>query len=326
MAGAARGVEEEDGVVDLEAARVGDPAAVGRPAELEALEAGVQHPAPAVHLLRGSGLQIVDADGLGVVDEGDLRAVRRPEGPVAEARAERGHGAGVPAARGDQLQLVLAPGVAPHRDVRAVGRPCGEALGGARCAAQVEDHSVPGRHREDLAAGLEDGALAGGRDVRPLDEVGGVDLPRPDPGEIGDQVDLHLDGALVLEPHPVQPAAGLEDHVGGSDRGEGDVELLEPGHLPELTARHVQGPDVGAQLGAAVGQEVEGVAVPHGVGVVGVARRQVARLHGLEVEEPDVRCSAAAVAFPGSESAVLRGEGDAAAVGREGAVLAVGHG
>ncbi len=132
---------------------------------------------------------------------------------------------------------------------------------------------------------------------------------------------------FACEVEQVEASAGLEDDLRGTDGGKGDVVVGEAGDLPGLGAggEVVEGPEVVALALAAVGEEVEGVAVPHGLDVVGVAFAQVARFLRLEVEEPDLRRQAAAVALPGAKLPRLGGIGDAAAVGREGGELAVGH-
>ena len=188
------------------------------------------------------------------------------------------------------------------------------------------DHAVFGGYREELAPGLEDGPLAAGRDVGSLDEIGGVDPSRPQTGEVGDDLHLDLGVLLVVEPHQIEPATGLKDHVGRADGGKGDVEVGEVRDLTHLSGRRIEGPDVGAQGGAAVGEKVESVTVPHRVGVVGGALSEIARVQGFEIEEPDVWCAAAPVALPGAEAAVLRGVGDHVALGGEGAELTVRHG
>ncbi len=127
------------------------------------------------------------------------------------------------------------------------------------------------------------------------------------------------------EVHDEKPAAVFEHHVVGADGGEVDVEVLEERHLSLLAGVDVEGPDVGAQVAVAIGEEVERRPVPHGLAVVGVVTGDISRLEVGEIEEPDVGRRAAAVALPGPEVTRQRHVGEGLAVGRQGAELAVRH-
>ena len=78
-------------------------------------------------------------------------------------------------------------------------------------------------------------------------------------------------------------------------------------------------------VGAAIGDEVDRVAVPHRLRVVGRIVRQVPRRERLEVEEPQVRRPAAAIALPGAEVLRHRHVDEVGAVCGDGAELAIGH-
>ncbi len=137
--------------------------------------------------------------------------------------------------------------------------------------------------------------------------------------------DFHLVILLRLQVQQVEPARVLEDDVPRPDAGEVHVELLEEGHLPELVVLEVAGPDVGALVLVAVGEEIERLPVPHRVGIGGGRVGQVAGGQLLQVEQPDVRVHAAAVTFPGAEIHADRHVGQRLAVRRNRPELAIRH-
>ncbi len=321
-------VVEEDGRVCrlLDGARPGQPARVRRPAQRQGLEALVGHPDR--HLIDLGQLAAGDveqAQRLGLIDEREPGAVRRPLHGIAVARAERRDGLLRSGAVGrPQHQLVLAGAIAPIGHGLAVGRPARIALRRSRRARQVEHRAELGRHREDVAARPEHGALAGGGGRGVADQVGDRLAARLERGLVGDDLDAHFARFLGRQIQQVEAAARLEHDVLRAERREGHVEVGELRHLAERSVL-VAGPDVGALVGAAIGQEVERVAVPHRMLVVGVARGHVGRGPGRQVERPDVRRPAAAVSLPGAERLRLRQVGELRAVGGVGGELAVGH-
>ncbi len=324
----ARVLEHDDAVPVLGVAHVGEPAAVGAPAGPEALQPPVEEEEPLVHAPDGAGLHVAEVDAHGLVREDRALAVRGPAQVVAEAGAQVGELAlAAGAVGGAHAKLVFPAAIAEVGHLLAVRREGGKALGHAGGGREVEDVALFRRHREDLAAGLEDRALALGREVRVADQAAGVLLPGPEGGLVRGHLHLHFHQLLRGQLHAVEAPAGLQHEVQGADGGEVDVEVPEEGDLLEGPGLRVIGPDVVPLVLVAVGEEVEDLPEPHGLGVVGApGAGQAAGGAPLQVEEPDLRGHAPAVALPGPE---VRGDGQVgqgAAVRGEGPELAVGDG
>ena len=325
--GRLRVVEKDGAVRGGRRARIGDPARVGRPLEAEAREPAVRDPLRAlIDLGRAVRVEILDVDAHRLVDERQLPAVGRPLRGVPEAGTERGHlllGAG--AVRRAQRQLVLAAPVAPVGHRLPVGRPARIAFRHAGGSRDVHHGAVLRRDREDVAARLEDGALARRRHRHVLNERLDLRNPRPQRRLVGDHVHRYLGRLLRGEVEEVQPAARLEHDAVGPERRERDVEVGEVGDLPDPSRANVVRPDVVALVRAAVGQEVDRVAMPHRLRVVGRIRGDVLRREGLQVEQEQIRRPAASIALPVAE--VLRhGHVDELrAVRRVRAEFTVGH-
>ena len=318
-------VVEEDGVVAVvQAAAVGQPAPVWRPAHGEGAESALVHPLPRVNDGDLTGFGVGNLDGHGLVHEGDALAVGAPVRRVAVAGPEFGERRGLTSAvRGFHHEVVLAGGVAEVSHRFPVGRPRGVPLGRARGAGELPDRAVLVGHRVHVAPRLEEGALAGRRQVHVLNLVAHLHRPRLYRRPVADHVHVHRLEILRRQVHPVQFAPGLKDEVRRPDGGKVHVEVRKVGHLPLLAGLQVVGPDVVALVGASVREEVERVAVPHRHLVVG---RMVGDAGGrllVEVEQPDVRRHAAAVPFPGAEEARLRREGEGVPGCRERPELAV---
>ena len=90
-------------------------------------------------------------------------------------------------------------------------------------------------------------------------------------------------------------------------------------------ARDVVRPDVVAFVRAAIRQEIDRVAVPHRLCVVGRVRGDVLRRERLQIEQHQVGRPAAAIALPVAEVLRHRHVDELLAVGRVGAELAVRH-
>ena len=196
-------IEQEDRVVTvLEAWRIGEPAAVGRPARLEIRQAAVEHPQPLVDVGESLRVEVEDPGLHRLIDERQLLAVGRPVGRVAEALTHRGEAPRVAATVCcANRQLVLARLVAEAGDPPAVGRPSRSTVGGARAAGDVADDAVLGGHREQVTTRFDDHALARRRDVGARDQAGNALGARLEGGAVGDDVDLDLMQASAQK-HP----------------------------------------------------------------------------------------------------------------------------
>ncbi len=98
----------------------------------------------------------------------------------------------------------------------------------------------------------------------------------------------------------------LEDDRAGARIDRLDVEVGEPRRLRELLALGVERPDIRDPI--AIGQEVHGVARPHGIHVLRVGPRRRDQIVGLEVDDPDRTVLTAAIVatllVPGAVHAV----------------------
>ena len=114
----------------------------------------------------------------------------------------------------------------------------------------------------------------------------------------------------------VKGAELLDDDPAGAGRGRLEVESVVRQGLVDLLGREVIDEE---RYGASpVGQEVDLVADPHRVRVVGVVARDLLDLEVGERDDPDRRRLAATVAFPGRLPVHRRHVGQARAVGGEG--------
>ena len=266
-----------------------------------------------------------------LVGKGDMFGVGRPGGVVVVAGvgAEVDDGGGLEAGLVAEEELVLAGLIGEVGDGFAVGAPGGVALGGAGGVGEVAGVSFFRGDGEDLAVGLENGAGAGGGECGVFDFVGA------DSGEMGREVG---ELAVDLDGDGFVSAGGGVDEVDGAElliddaagaRLEGfEIEAmigldLGDGFGGDVVAEEGDGP---RPLTAAVGEEVDGVADPDGVGVVGVVAGDFDEVEGLEIDDPDGGGLAAVVLLP---CLLPFGDGlvgDGLVVGREGALLAHGQG
>jgi hypothetical protein len=125
--------------------------------------------------------------------------------------------------------------------------------------------------------------------------------------------------------------AVLEDDLAGAlrpgaDRGPLHVLVAVGRHLAALPARGVVDPDVLPVRRAFVGEVVELVALPHRLRVRTFPVRDLARGVALQVEQPDVRLHAAAVALPRARVDRVRRVREPLAARADRAERAVGNG
>ncbi len=109
------------------------------------------------------------------------------------------------------------------------------------------------------------------------------------------------------------------------DRGEVHVVLGVRRHLAHRARDRVERPDVVAPVRVAVGEEVQRRAVPHRLAVARVVVPDPPGSVRGQVEQPDARYVAAAIAFPGAQVLAVRHERQRLAVRRDLAELAVRH-
>ncbi len=173
--------------------------------------------------------------------------------------------------------------------------------------------------------GLKDGARAGGREVGVLDFVG------PDGGQVRLQVGqfaVNLDGegcvGVGCGVNEMERAELLVDEAAGTGLEGFEVEALVGLDLGDFFGAGVVAEERDGAV--AVGEEVDGVADPDGVGVVGVVARDFDQVESLEIHDPDGRGLSADIALPGRLPSGDGLIGERLAVGREGACVACGQG
>jgi len=217
------------------------------------------------------------------------------------------------------VQGVLARLVREVGDAGAVGGPGRRALMHAWGAGQVADIPLVGGDGHDLAAGLEHGPHACGRQAGVADRARGLHPAGPHLGEVAPQGDGHPLAARRLQVVQVQTAELLVGDGAGPGRGALEIEALVLDDLADLAGGGVVGKE--RERAVPVGEEVDRVAHPHGVVVVGVVARDLLAGEAVEGDDPDVARGTAPVALPGVEGRGERGVGDAPAVGRVAARL-----
>ena len=123
-----------------------------------------------------------------------------------------------------------------------------------------------------IAAGLNDGAFAGGGCAPALDELGDIHGPGADRGPVAGDGNIDRVRGFLSEVQQVDTGSVLEDDfafsiVAGSDGRPLDVVICEAGDLFTFFRAGVVRPDVQAMLIAAIGHVVHLASVPHGLGV-----------------------------------------------------------
>ncbi len=199
----------------------------------------------------------------------------------------------------------------------AVRRPGRVALHDPRRPGQVADVAFFGRHGQDLAAGLEDGPGAVRRQAGRRDAAADFDVVRPDLGQVALQRDGNGRGPARGRVEEVQGAELLDDDAAGAGRGRLEVQAAVRQGLVDLFRGRVVDEERHGAL--AVGQEVDLVADPERVRVVGVLARDLLDREVGERHEPDGRRLAALVALPGRLPLLGGDVGQPRAVGGVGA-------
>ena len=134
---------------------------------------------------------------------------------------------------------------------------------------------------------------------------------------VAGQVDGQLLRLLRLQIEGVEIAAVFEDDGIRTQARPHHVEVGEVGELFDLLAAQVVAVEIEVMLGAAIGGEVDRVAMPHGKGVGPIGVGHVFDSIVFEIVDGDGLGQAAGVALPGAEVAEDRVVGDLRAVGRK---------
>ena len=310
---AGQGVEEDGAQTALRAPRVGQPLRVGREGVLGDLVG--DGPVHFDRLLRVH-VQVVEAQA--AVAPGELLRVGRPHGGVVEGGGAGGdrQGSALPILA-DEVDLLL-PGPVRHvGDPLPVGRPDGILLAHALAVRDVPRVAMLRGHGEHVAAGGDGHAVAARGEGVGGDAIGHAHVSRPGPPPVVGQAHRDLPGLAPARVQEVDPPAVLEHDATVAGSRPFHVELGEAGGPRARPARHVVPPQVQLPV-LAVGQEVDRISDPHGLGVGARPIRDLPHLRGLEVVDPHVLGHAALVALPGAEVPEDARVGDAPSVGGEG--------
>ena len=264
----------------------GQPLAAGRPGWVfDAAELAVRH---ALQCATG---HIAHPQLVAVVGDGQLRALRRG---THGGDAAQGPGQNPRAASLQDLDLLFTAGVAGQHQGLPVGQPLGQSA--ARRALTVLVHGAfPQGHAEDLAAGLQHQAVAGGVQGQALQMLGGRHEPARSLGAAAGRLDVELACAVVGR--VVQPQLGctlIDDAlaVGGCMPR---VVVGVVGVAAQCTSVGCAGVQVGNAFGIA--QEVQALAQPHGRAEVAL-QLELAEAAAAAVFHPQLAHAAAAVALP----------------------------
>ena len=139
------------------------------------------------------------------------------------------------------------------------------------------------------------------------------------------RVDGQLLRLLRFQIEGVKVAAVLEDDGIRTQARPHHVEVSEMSELLDLLAAQIVAVEIEVMFGAAIGTEIDGVAMPHGKGVSPVGVGHVFDSIVFEIVDGDGLGQAAGVALPGAEIAENRVIGDFRAVGRKRSQAAFAH-
>ncbi len=260
-----------------------------------------------------------------VVADRQPRPIGRPAQAVQLANVvggERHRGART--VLGRQVDLVLAAHVRNERNRCAVRRPHRVPVVGVGGVGEVARRPLLDGHREHVPARREDGALALGGEVEPVDEPGGGIAPRPAVQAVvwhGDREPRLLPGRHIVHR---QFATQLVDDAAGVVRGRpADIPRGRAGELLYSFASDVKAVQVEGAV--TIGDEEDTAADPHGIalGALGVGHRP--HLVGGQVVNVEVLRPPALVPFPGAKVAEQRRVDHLAPVRREVACPRGGH-
>ena len=181
--------------------------------------------------------------------------------------------------------------------MRAVGAPHRRPVGGAGRVREVARVPLLRGHGEDLAARLEQRALAAGRERCRPDLLRDVRPVRLGPGKIAVHGDRHHVLGAGMRVEQVDRAVLLEHERAACTVERLDVGVLEVRDLRELLRRRIVRPHVHCVV--AVGQKVDAIGEPHRIDVrgarvvLGVRERRLGQR--LEVQNNERRVLPAAV-------------------------------
>ena len=234
-------------------ARVGEPPAVRAPRKRKIFQLAVVKPHPVIHRDRLLRLHIEQPDLHLGINEHDLLAVGRPVRLVAPAFAKfRELPLLTLAVRAAQRQLVFAAAIGEICDPFSIRRPCGIALGHARRFGEIPDHTILSGYGENLAARLQQHALAHRRDRAVTHMAADILHVRTQRRLVRDDLNFHLPRLLRREVEQEQSAAIFKYDFLRPDGRIAHVVVREIRHLPQLLRGNFIAPKVRALLLATV--------------------------------------------------------------------------
>ena len=214
---------------------------------------------------------------------------------------------------GTHPNLGLARLVADVGDILAVRTPLGIALVHTGSVGNVAGHTMLGGHIKYLATGTDGNTAAIGRQTAATQVV--LDLALLLTSEVVLAVEIYrnLLAALGRRVKHIEVAAVLEHDLAATTVGKLHIILGKVSHLLRRARTGVIDKDVHAVI--AVAHEIDFVANPHGIDILGNVVGHVGHRLGLSVIDPDVVGHAALVVFPGAELAEDAVIGQLSAIG-----------
>src|SRR5262249_47191485 len=148
-------------------------------------------------------------------------------------------------------------------DVLAVRRPLGIAFVDAAGGGEIACLSLLGGHSEQVAAGTEEGALAGVGNLIAADHLADILELWPAGQLLLEDADRHLGVLLAEQIEAVDVAGVLEHDCLVAERGILDVPIGEMSKLSRLLGAKIVAVEIESLMLVAVGEEIDLRSGPH---------------------------------------------------------------
>src|SRR5208283_206946 len=161
----------------------------------------------------------------------------------------------------------------------------------------IADVSFVSGNGENLAPGFENGAGSGGGDAEVLDAPGlNFGEMRPYGLNVAGNVNGHVSRLMRCQVEELDRAKLLDHDRIRPGRGGFEIEAIAVQSLADLLRPGVVGEEADGSI--AVGEEINGVADPHRVVIVGIVAGNFGNARILQVGNPDGRGLAPVIALP----------------------------
>ena len=221
------------------------------------------------------------------------------------------------------MQRVLPAFVGKIRDPLPIRRPCRIPLGHAGRMGQVADISFFGRYRQDLAAHLKHGAHSRWRNSAVVQTLRHFFIMCPSRRQITGNANRHLRRFAALRIEQINSAELFVDQRVRPSRQRFQVQPFVVQHLLYRLGFRVIREQ--AHRTVAVGKEINRVAEPHRMRIVGVFPRDFLQRQVAEFHDIDRRGLPALVALPRSLPLQVGHVGDSSSIRRKPSFLGAPH-